>query len=121
MDNVRSLVLGCLLLALSSALIVRENVVFRKTNEISVSRSMWTVTLVLDLKPYQSMLDQSLENIKEINKFLETRKTFFRVEPFQNHLRTLEDEVTFLRKSREKVVNSFNQFEVFNSRNKRSL
>ena len=116
-----ALVVWCLSIAISYALILRENVAFRKTNEISVSRSTWKVTLVLDLKPYQDLLDHSLESIKEIEEFLNSKQTFFKVDLFTMHFQTLENELTLLSKSREKIVNSYSQFKVFQSRSRRSV
>ena len=115
------IVLTCLFLTISNALIIKENVVFRKTNEISTSRSMWRITLVMDLLHYQNVLDQSLKNLGEIKKFMQSRKDFFQVQEFESHFKTLESELSLLVKSRQKIVNSFSQLKTLHSRSKRSI
>lgn len=115
------IVFGCLFLTISYALILRENVAFRKTNDISISRSTWMVTLVIDLKPYEHFLDQAIANIKEIEALLESKQGFFKVNNFHTHFQTLENELNLLNRSHEKIVNSFSQFKLFQSRTKRSL
>ena len=42
-----------------NSVIVRDNVIFRKVSDVTTTRSKWTVTLVIDLKPYSDFLSQS--------------------------------------------------------------
>ena len=54
-------------LALASGFFMRENVVFEKIKDIKLSRSIWTITLIIDLKPYEELLDQSVRDIVKAN------------------------------------------------------
>ena len=82
---------------------------------------MWRITLVMDLLHYQNVLDQSLKNLGEIKKFMQSRKDFFQVQEFESHFKTLESELSLLVKSRQKIVNSFSQLKTLHSRSKRSI
>ena len=115
------LVFSCLFLSMSCALIIRENVAFRKTNEISLSRSMWTVTLVLDLKPYHKLLDTSFKNLRDIRQIFENRKRNFVLDKTHTFFQTLERQLDLLSSNRQKIVDSFSQLQIFQFRSKRSL
>ena len=50
-------------------LFVSENVVFLKRNEVSTTRSKWTVTIVMDLLPYDTFMSKvssDIENAADI-------------------------------------------------------
>ena len=51
-----NLLITCFLLGLTEALVVNENVVFHKENEVAITRSKWLYTLVIDLNPYENFL-----------------------------------------------------------------
>ena len=106
---------------MSYALIIRENVAFRKTNEISMSRSTWTVTLIVDLKPYKSMLENSLDNLNKIKSLFENRRKKFHLDKFNVHFQLLEKELSLLNTNRQNIIKSFSQLEMFQSRHKRSI
>ena len=42
----------------NSEMLIRENVVFEKTNEVSTTRSNWLITFAIDLNPYQDLLNK---------------------------------------------------------------
>lgn len=50
--------LGLLLPLATSGILVRENVVFRKVNKISPTRSKWSVTIVEDFDSYDEIIYQ---------------------------------------------------------------
>ena len=51
-----NLLITCFLLGLTEALVINENAVFHKENEVALTRSIWLFTLVIDLNPYENFL-----------------------------------------------------------------
>ena len=51
-----NLLITCFLLGLTEALVINENVVFHKENEVAITRSKWLFTFVIDLNPYENIL-----------------------------------------------------------------
>ena len=51
-----NLLITCFLLGLTEALVINENVVFHKENEVAITRSKWLFTFVIDLNPYENFL-----------------------------------------------------------------
>ena len=51
------LVIITLLVGFTRSLIVKDNVVFYKTNDVSTTRAKWLVTFVLDLYPYSQFTE----------------------------------------------------------------
>ena len=45
-----------LLVGVSNAVIISNNVVFSKVNEITTTRSEWVITFVIDMAPYEESL-----------------------------------------------------------------
>ena len=41
---------------MTEALVIYENVVFHKENEVAIMRSKWLFTFVIDLNPYENFL-----------------------------------------------------------------
>ena len=39
----------------------RHNGIFKKTGEVTVTRSKWLITLMIDLKPYNMLVDELSE------------------------------------------------------------
>ena len=51
-----NLLITCFLLGLTEALVINENVVFHKENEVAITRSKWLFTFIIDLNPYENFL-----------------------------------------------------------------
>ena len=47
-----------ILFGLIEAFVINENVVFHKENEVSITRSKWLFTFVIDLNPYKNFLSR---------------------------------------------------------------
>ena len=54
------------LLGLTLATQVRQNVVFRKVSEVTTTRSRWSITFVIDLNPYVTVMNTVGENINHL-------------------------------------------------------
>ena len=50
------LLMTTFLLAVAQSLVTHENIVFYKQNEISITRSDWLFTFIIDLKPYENLI-----------------------------------------------------------------
>ena len=54
------------LLGLTLATQVRQNVVFRKVSEVTTIRSRWSITFVIDLNQYVTVMSTVGENINHL-------------------------------------------------------
>ena len=46
------------LIGYTSCLVVHENVVFHKTNEVSLNHAHWLVTFIHDLRPFKVLINK---------------------------------------------------------------
>ena len=60
------LAIGC---GLVMTLEIRENAVFVKTNDVSWTRSTWTVAMTLDLRAYQDFMNNLTRDVDEVLRF----------------------------------------------------
>ena len=56
----------------SDGLVVSENVIFQKTNEIYTNDAHWYITFVHDLKPFQGLVNKIKDDIGSTSKILDT-------------------------------------------------
>ena len=49
---------------------IRENVLFHEMETISMSRSQWIFSFIINLEPFQSILDKTHTNIKNVRNVL---------------------------------------------------
>lgn len=69
-QNMRKQLLTALVLGLAEAIFISENVIFHKTNEISITRAKWLATFIIDLRPFRQFLAKQ-ENYKMIFTWLQ--------------------------------------------------
>ena len=108
----------------AQSLIVRENVVFNKISERSSSRSTWTITLLLNLSPYRTLLENALKNITSIANanMAIIRKKIINIDPtFKMHFDDLNDRLSHLNKVRNEKIDIFDDYNSMGNRKKRSL
>ena len=55
-QNMRKQLLTVLILGVAEAIFISENVIFHKTNEISITRAKWLATFIMDLRPFRQFL-----------------------------------------------------------------
>ena len=117
-----------LLLAITSCstalLLTRQSVLFEKVSEVTVSRSSWKATLIIDLKPYQNMLDTSLEYLTDIAQV--TYDTILNHgDPsrpkFTRTFSTLNEQLNHLKITRQRLEDMFDGFKAFRRRKKRAI
>jgi hypothetical protein len=107
-----------------TTLFSNENVLFRKVKPLSISQSTWLITLIIDLKPYDVMLDKSLQQLQELSEVAWSRcNTFegFVDEKYTHHLDTISEELIYLNKSRSQLLSVFQGYRTLHNRRKRSI
>lgn len=45
--------------------VIKENVVFEKKSDITLTRSMWLIAFTIDFSPYQQFLNSLQENLNQ--------------------------------------------------------
>ena len=48
----------------------RENVIFNEIKTVSISRSQWLFSFIIDLNPFQTVIDRSHKNIKKVRNVI---------------------------------------------------
>lgn len=98
------------IICLTNGMIIRENVIFEQFRDISVTRSRWLVTMVIDLSTYDQSIDELYNSLDEINKVNNNLKKYYNVPLKGKYFRTfkgLETEIINLRTAQDAVYNSF--------------
>ena len=52
------------LLSITEAVLINENVIFQKTNDVTTSRVKWLASFVINLQPFGQFLDKVAEDIE---------------------------------------------------------
>ena len=118
------LLITCLLFGLTEALVINENVVFHKENEVSITRSKWLFTFVIDLNPYENFLSSlaiDIENAAIVARNLIQIYDKPRREGFLNSFYGLKKQIKDLQIDRRNVIESYVEIHSLKSRSKRSL
>ena len=80
----------------TTALIVRENTVFPKLGEVSLSRSSWRLTLITDLGVYDKFAHQSIRYIRKVESQVASTYDKFAdagLVQFTPHIKALKEEL----------------------------
>ena len=111
------------LLGLTLATQVRQNVVFRKVSEVTTTRSRWSITFVIDLNPYVTVMNTVGKNINHllgvIRTVVENRAPGSN--GLVNDFRGLSNELETLRETYFGVNARLAAYHALHPRNKRSL
>ena len=119
-----NMLLTCLLFGLTEALVINENVVFHKENEVSITRSKWLFTFVIDLNPYENFL---LSLALDTEKAAIVARNLIQIydkprrEGFLNSFCGLQKQIKDLQVDRQQLINSYVEINSIKSRSKRSL
>lgn len=62
-----------------NSMIVRENVIFEQSHDISTTRSRWLVTMVIDLSVYDQSIDKLYSALDEVNRINNVLVKFYDV------------------------------------------
>ena len=112
----------------SCAFLVRDNVIFDKTNEVSIARAKWLLSIIIDFDDFEQFMSLTCEDMKQaeavISIALPNRENED-FEAFKNALMGLQKEIVFLKKLKASIkteVKQIMQMHKFpTSRAKRSL
>ena len=117
-------VLFTLFYKLTYAIIVHENVAFHKAHEISLTRSKWLSTFVIDTKPYDNFLDilsQDLRNAQIAANSIQNFYDFPSKQDYHKIIKGLNSEISSLQDDRIALVHSYIELHSIHSRMVRSL
>ena len=87
------------LATVSSYIVMNKNVVFRKVNDITTTRSKWTVSFVIDLQTYDHFIQKANTDITEAEKVVQTLVQHYqrpKEEGFLNNFVSLTKEINTL-------------------------
>ena len=112
MENARRILLMLCYGTLSSALFMKENVFFLKTNEVALSRSSWRLTMVADLGVYDDFFDRTLNYIQRVDQAAwDSYRKFVKSNvDYGHHFNTLRQELTFINRTRERLFDKFSSY-----------
>ena len=119
-----NLLITCFLFGLTEALVVNENVIFHKENEVAITRSKWLFTFVIDLNPYENFLMRlamDVENAAIVARNLVQLYDKPRQQGFLNSFIGLQKEIQALQDNWGNVIKSFIDVRTIKSRSKRAL
>ena len=96
-------------------MVVSENVIFQKTNEIYTNDAHWSITFVHDLKPFQGLVNKIKDDIGSTSKILDTiahdydRKDLIE---YEETFKSLQIEVDLLTDTYQSIYKTFEDYKV---------
>ena len=106
-----------------SELITRNNIIFDRNSEITLSRNSWKLCYVIDLAIYDVIFGDSLDyiNLAEnmTTRIITTHKSRAVNIDFTSHYVNLRRKLTDLNSTRERLVDSFNNYKTLQKRQPR--
>ena len=115
------------LIGCTSCLVVHENVVFHKTNEVSLNHARWLVTFIHDLRPFEVFINKISKDLESSNEIMLTLTEWYRQHNFTTYhstFKSLNDEIGLLNDTYKTVKDNFVDYQTLQSdheRSKRSL
>lgn len=113
-----------LVIGLTSGTIMHENVIFQKLNEVTITRSKWLITFVIDLKPYRTFIDRCRSNIDDVGlmaRQIINRYHSDKLDGIKSLYVKLENKITGLNDSVDIITDNFDEYNRLQTRHKRSL
>ena len=105
--------------SLSVAILVRENIIFNKISDISLSTLNWKLTMVVDMNAYENAFDAFLVHLKRIEVILSSTVDTHRknnVNTFDGYYSDLRRELVHINDTRESIIEKFETFRLLNNR-----
>ena len=115
------------LISYTSCLVVHENIVFHKTNEVSLNHARWLVTFIHDLRPFEVFINKISKDLESSKEIMLTLTEWYRQHNFTTYhstFKSLNDEIGLLNDTYKTVKDSFVDYQKLQSdheRSKRSL
>lgn len=118
------LLISLLLVSYAFGVVIHENVIFHKVNEITTTRARWLVTFVQDLSPFRLFLARVSADIDGVANVTDAIIRHYRgpkQDSFLNTLINLREEVDSLYKTMDGILLSYNYYRSLGSRSRRSV
>ncbi|MEW8543129.1 MAG: hypothetical protein AB2693_06300, partial [Candidatus Thiodiazotropha sp.] len=111
-------------LGLTSAIVIRENVVYHKISNAGLTRSQWLISLIIELKPYNDFLLKLTNDINSVEHLaikLEEKYKPPEKEGFLVPISKLRREINSLKYTQLELMAQYNYYRLLKSRKKRAL
>jgi len=109
---------------LVGGLLIKENVIFHKTNEITTTGAKWLVSTVVDLTPFDNYLLKVSKDIQTARDTVSAILEKYTADQYSIYAKTFQSmskEVAYLQKLRSNLGASYQDYSLFRRRNKRRL
>ena len=113
----------CALISYTSGLVVYENIVFHKTNEVSSNHPRWLVTFIHDVRPYEVFIDKintDLDMTHEAMKTLTDRYRPYKFTGYVSTFKSLHDGIGMLNGTNQTVKDNFIDYQSLKSNQRKS-
>lgn len=113
-----------LVFGLAGSIVVKQNVVFQKTNEIATTRAKWLASFIVDLKPFDDFLNGLQTDIGTAQTTAECIVQKYQKpqdQQYANAFKALNKEIMYLNETRAMIANSFNDVKTLHKRSRRAL
>ena len=111
-------------LGLTSAIVIRDNVVYHKISNAGLTRSQWLISLIIELKPYNDFLLKLTNDINSAEHLaikLEEKYKPPGKEGFMVSISKLRRELNSLKYTQLELMAQFNYYRLLKARKKRAL
>ena len=106
-----------------SCSVVHENVVFHKTNEVSLNHARWLVTFIHDIRPFEVIIHKISKDLESLNKIMLTLTELYRQHKFTAYhstFKSLNDEIGLLNDTYKTIKDNFVDYQTLQSDHERS-
>lgn len=112
------------LIGLTGAVLINENVVFQKTNDITTTRAKWLASFIIDLQPFSQFIGRLEQDIYAasliVEGIVEKYKTPGKAVEYLFIFRALQKELQYLNSTRLHIWSGFLDYQLLHTRAKRS-
>ena len=119
-----NLIVLSLLAGICQAVLIHENVVFHKTNDITTTRARWMVTMVIDLNPFDLFINKIHRDIQNAAGVASAIVEYYEAPKKQGFLNTftsLNKEIDNLNQTHLSIISTFTDYKSLHPRVTRSL
>ena len=123
MVRMMNLPISLLMVGFAYRVIIHENVIFHKVNEITTTRARWLVTFVQDLSPFKYFLAGIAADINQAANVTDAIISRYgpKQDSFHETLTNLREEVDSLDRTLNGILQSYTNYRSLGSRTRRSL
>ena len=108
----------------TDAIMLRENVLFSKIKDQAMTKSVWTITFIIEMQPYRELLEEivtNLNNVSKANLYTIRAKMLHNDPYFRNVFTELSAELEHINETRNQEVQNLKSYNNLIQRNKRSI